>query len=316
MGEGGVNQRDDVKLIQVLLNTFTAWKTPFTRLKIDGDAGKNTKDAIKQFQREMMNRKNPDGRVDPAGSNGRQGPTFHFLTSYIKPAQEPIIQKQVREGQMVGGAPVISQKTIATAAGLTGLTVIYQDVDTERQIVDEYSIRVIKMALKEAGLKTGVITSTIRTPARQAEAMLPNAKKDLPAQRDLYGNKDPGKSILNVYVANQSKKDGEIIPLMAAEIEKWQKEGKSVSRHCVTKEVYAKHNAIDFGLNAMTQHNPGFDANKFIAVLKKLKKEGYLEKFKDETKISNGCFHIEIIPNKMALAKYEENTILNTVVYC
>ena len=103
---------------------------------------------------------------------------------------------------------------------------------------------------------------------------------------------------------------------MAAEIESWIKNKKqSVSRHCVSKEMYAQHNAIDFGLNAMTTHNPGFDANKFIAVLTKMKKEGYLEKFKDETNISNGCFHIEIKPNNMALEKYEENTILNTVAY-
>ena len=141
VGAGGVNQRDDVKLIQVLLNTHVAWKTAYTPLKVDELIGQGTATitAIKQFQREAMGRKNPDGRVDPPGSNPRQGPTFIFLTTHIKPEQEPIIKKQASEGRMLAGAPVVSKKTIAAAAGLSGVTVIYSDVSKDRQIVDEYS---------------------------------------------------------------------------------------------------------------------------------------------------------------------------------
>ena len=261
-----------------------------------------------------MNRKNPDGRVDPPGANGNQGPTFHFLTSYIKPAQEPMIQKQVREGQMVGGAPVISQKTIAAAAGLTGQTVIYSSsLKADEQIVSDYSMQVIKMALKESGTKTAVITSTIRTPEEQAATMLKNAKASLKKQYELYGTE--GDLVLKVYEKNKLKSDSEIEKLMVAKIEELGSKGKRVSKHCVSKDVYLEYNVIDIGLNSMKAANKSFDAKKFGAAMQKLKSEGYLEVFIDETMKSNSAWHFEIKVNKKALSKYEENTILNTVAY-
>ncbi|MBI3188191.1 MAG: peptidoglycan-binding protein, partial [Gammaproteobacteria bacterium] len=96
---GGANQSDDVKLIQVLLNTYAAWKSPFSSLKIDGAIGTNTNNAIKKYQREAAGLINPDGRVDPNGK------TFRYLTMYLKPEQEAIVKKQVKMGVMITGAP-------------------------------------------------------------------------------------------------------------------------------------------------------------------------------------------------------------------
>lgn len=285
---------------------------------MDGRIGQGTDtiNAIKQFQREAMGRANPDGRVDPPGADPRKIMTFTFLTMYITTAQEAAIKKQVSEGQMVGGAPVVSHKTIAAAAGLTGLSVIYDPthVCADNQIVSDYSMRVIKIALKEAGLKVGVITSTIRTPERQAAIMLKNAKENLTKQYELYGNQ--GDKVLKVYAVNKSKPDSEVLKLMVAKIEELAKNDIRVSKHCVPKEVYLKRNVIDIGLGGMVKHNPGLDRQKFTAVLTKLEKEGYLEVLIDETELTNKCWHIEIIVNKMASAKYEANTILNTVAYC
>ena len=111
VGQGGVNQQQDVKLIQVLLNTYAAWRSPFTPLAVDGYAGKNTTDAIMRYQREAAGITNADGRVDPHGK------TFRFLTMYVSPAQEAVIQRQVRDGRMISGAPVIDNKTINKTPG-------------------------------------------------------------------------------------------------------------------------------------------------------------------------------------------------------
>lgn len=306
VGAGGANQRDDVKLVQVLLNTHAAWTSPFTALKIDGQIGKNTTDAITRYQREAAGLRNPDGRVDPNGK------TFRYLTMYLKPAQQAVVQQQVREGRMITGAPAVDKKTIESNAGLKDQIVKYHpSLKAEKQIVSEYSIQIIKMALKEAGLKTGVITSTIRTPEEQAAIMLANAKINSDKQINLYG--DQGKSVLKVYEKNKSKSD--VVNLMVAEIKRLEKEGERVSLHCVSEEVYLKHNVIDIGLNSMKAANPNFDSKKFGAALKKLKDEGYLEKLIDETRKSNSAWHFEIQVNKKTLVKYEQNTILNPTVW-
>ena len=57
VGINAVNQIADVKLIQVLLNSHIHWKALYIHVKVDGHAGDKTKEAIKRFQREMMNRK-------------------------------------------------------------------------------------------------------------------------------------------------------------------------------------------------------------------------------------------------------------------
>ena len=77
VGINGVNQRADVKLIQVLLNSHAAWQSPFTNLKVDGLIGAKTNNAIKRYQREAAGIMSPDGRVDPNGK------TFRYLTMYI-----------------------------------------------------------------------------------------------------------------------------------------------------------------------------------------------------------------------------------------
>lgn len=81
VGINGVNQRKDVRIIQVYLSFFEAWKKKMEPLKIDGYAGKNTRNAIKQFQRQAIGMKNPDGRVDPNGK------TFRYLTMYYDQEQ-------------------------------------------------------------------------------------------------------------------------------------------------------------------------------------------------------------------------------------
>jgi hypothetical protein len=158
---------------------------------------------------------------------------------YLKPEQEAIVKKQVKMGIMISGAPVIDKNTFKSNAGLNGLNVIYSSsLKADKQIASDYSMQVIKMALKEAGIKTGVITSTIRTPEEQARVMLDNAKKNLKKQYQLYGTS--GDDVLKVYEKNSSKSDADIVNKMVAKIEELGEKNKRVSKHCVSLYVYKK----------------------------------------------------------------------------
>ena len=227
---------------------------------------------------------------------------------------EPIIQRQIHTGTIINGAPLIDKKTILEHAGLKGLSVIYSsDLKKDKQIISNYSAEIIKIALKETGIKTAVITSTIRTPEEQASIMLENAKKNLKKQYQLYGT--DGDSILKIYEKNKSKPDAEIKNKMVDKIKDLEKQGKRVSKHCVSKETYLQSNIIDIGLNSMKAAKKNFDPKKFTLALQKLKDEGYLDTFIDETMKSNSTWHIEITVNKKVLSSYEKNTILNTTSF-
>lgn len=65
VGEGGVNRKADVRIVQELL--ARAGHDP---RGIDGGYGRNTRDAILSFQRTFAS--NPDGRIDPGGGTLRR----------------------------------------------------------------------------------------------------------------------------------------------------------------------------------------------------------------------------------------------------
>lgn len=68
VGEGGVNRREDVKVIQAALNLaiHKKFKLP-NKLDVDGKINAVTKKAIVEFQKHIVGIDKPDGRVDPAG---------------------------------------------------------------------------------------------------------------------------------------------------------------------------------------------------------------------------------------------------------
>ena len=65
VGENGVNSRDDVVIVQVLLNFNRP--VPLRAVEVDGSIGQETKDAIREFQSRVLKLPNPDGRVDVGG---------------------------------------------------------------------------------------------------------------------------------------------------------------------------------------------------------------------------------------------------------
>ena len=67
VGRGGRNSRSDVLEVQRLLNACRRLLIPGAPLAEDGIAGPATVALITEFQRRVLNRPSPDGRVDPGG---------------------------------------------------------------------------------------------------------------------------------------------------------------------------------------------------------------------------------------------------------
>ena len=65
VGRDGVNSPKDVRVIQDLLNRCS--HPPKPALTVDGRIGPRTIAAIEEFQKHVLDRKRPDGRVDPEG---------------------------------------------------------------------------------------------------------------------------------------------------------------------------------------------------------------------------------------------------------
>ena len=76
VGQGGWNFPNDVAIVQALLNRHRSSTRPL--LAVDKVVGGLTIDAIKEFQKRVVNLPRPDGRIDPTGL------TAEFL--YTSPA--------------------------------------------------------------------------------------------------------------------------------------------------------------------------------------------------------------------------------------
>ena len=307
VGKGGANEWRDVKLVQLYLNAYDLGKHQPQELATDGRVGANTLKAIETFQRYAVGMAKPDMRIDPNGK------TFRYLTMFHSQVAQQKFEDALANTSNKNLPAKITKKIIRSKAGLAGLKVTYKGVEDSKQKVSEYAKDVIKLALKESGMTTAVITSTMRTPREQATIMLRNAKKNYQKQVDLYGSS--GDAVLKVYHDNESLKDEQIIDLMVKKIESLEKEGKVVSRHCATEESYKKRNIFDIGVSSTRASNANFNMDAFTKSLMDLKKEGYIDHFFDETNKSNSCWHVEIITNAKSISGYSSGILLNPVVY-
>lgn len=69
VGEQGVNDKVDVKVIQAALNLAQSSRFKLkARLVVDGKKGSKTITAIEEFQKHVVKLSNPDGRVDAGGT--------------------------------------------------------------------------------------------------------------------------------------------------------------------------------------------------------------------------------------------------------
>ena len=112
--------------------------------------------------------------------------------------------------------------------------------------------KVLSEVAKKVGIEEVVVTSTLRTPLSQAEAMLTNIENN-----HLIRYKWAGEQVNDLarMMRGQKVERKKIIEAMVAKIKELAKLGIKgrVSRHCVAEEEYDKCNIIDVSYLAMAE---------------------------------------------------------------
>ena len=113
---------------------------------------------------------------------------------------------------------------------------------TQIEVLSAYAQGVLTGIAESAGIERLMITSTIRTPRSQAEAMYNNI-----ASGRYIRYRKAGQEVTNLCKRMIDKKEPreKIINSMVSLIDKLSESGERVSRHCVSAEVYAKCNIVD-----------------------------------------------------------------------
>jgi hypothetical protein len=149
VGRMGVNRRDDVRVIQELLNRNLSHLIGFRPTVVSGNCDPQTIALIEQFQQRVVGLARPDGRVDPGGR------TLAALNGDRRPSTPAAVADPVLEGNALPPA----------AAG------------------------VLKEILKSAGIARAKVTSVSRTPADQARVMYDNCVgKGAQYNKNMYAN--------------------------------------------------------------------------------------------------------------------------------
>ena len=114
----------------------------------------------------------------------------------------------------------------------------------------ETTTKVLTEVGEKVGLEEVVVTSTLRTPLAQAEAMLSNIE-----QNRLIRYKWAGEEVNKIARAMRGQKADrkDIIEAMVAKIKELAKSGNRVSKHCVAEEEYDKCNIIDVSYKSMAE---------------------------------------------------------------
>jgi len=159
--------------------------------------------------------------------------------------------------------------------------------NANKEVVTQKSLDKIKSLLKEAGLTSCMITSTLRSSADQARAMYDNILvTGIDYQKELYSY--AGNQVIAVYEAskNAGKTATQIKADMSKKIDELLKLGYTVGKHCVPLNQYKQLNVIDIGYASIA------NLSSFRTVLQKAENNKTLANFLDEP--DNYCFHIEI----------------------
>lgn len=286
VGRGGANDMRDVKLVQLLLNCQLP--KGCQPMAVDGRCGNKTIATITAFQRHSLNYSRPDGRIDPSGKSIRT-----LLAGYEAWHREQI--RAVITGQVPWRAVADSITNKVKSFQDASNAVVYSpSIANELQLVSAKSKKIIRDALREAGMQKAVITETIRTARQQAEIMYRNASINLKSQLNMYSA--GGDEILAVFSQNKALAKTECIDLMTEKAQEVIENGKFKSAHVVTVEKYRTRNAIDIGCNSTRAANPGcYHPDKFTKALREMEESGVIAKLIDERGKSNSCWHLEIV---------------------
>jgi hypothetical protein len=149
--------------------------------------------------------------------------------------------------------------------------------------VSKHSRSIIRAALLRSDNASCTITSTTRTPARQALAMLKNIESTSVAdQLNLYG--PAGRAVIREYERLNSQDHDQKTILSAMEAKINEIGPSKVSRHCADP---SNLNVIDIAPSSIAQ--PG----KFMAALEDAKLNGSISRFFSPAN-HDPAFHLEI----------------------
>ncbi|MDR0234741.1 hypothetical protein [Acinetobacter sp.] len=174
---------------------------------------------------------------------------------------------------------------------VSDVTISFNGVNepARRAIVSQKTKNVLAYLAKEAQMNRLYITSTIRTPRAQAEAMYIKATS--------YAG--PGEAVKQVKKDCIAKGLGkeETIQKMVEKIIEFQNKGQRVSKHCVSEEQYRRNNIIDLGMNS-NGFGSGNTLNsvgkRFKAACQKALSDGIISGFISADVPGEGAMHIEI----------------------
>ncbi|KEY44085.1 LysM peptidoglycan-binding domain-containing protein [Pantoea agglomerans] len=164
-----------------------------------------------------------------------------------------------------------------------------------QRLVSAHSIDVIKGIMKSAGVHKITITSTLRTPEEQVEAMYNNmCNKGVQSQLDYYAA--AGREVVQVGIAVggiDKSKENQVKKAMIDKVNSLQKDGRLVSKHCVSLESYAQRNVFDISKRLLpVTLQRAFDK----AITKYVKdnpgKVKYISPFENR---GEPAFHVEIV---------------------
>ena len=122
-----------------------------------------------------------------------------------------------------------------------------------KNIVSNKSLDIMKEIMKSSGVHKITITSTLRTVQKQVVAMYDNMRsKGIQSQLDYYAA--PGREVVQTGVdagGTDKNKESVVIKAMMDKVESLQKDGRLVSKHCVSLEEYALRNVFDISKTSM-----------------------------------------------------------------
>lgn len=177
---------------------------------------------------------------------------------------------------LVGGVEVLSREDAIAlvkslySGGSDNCNISFNS-DMDKQAVSDYSIGIIKDIMKSIGDFNITITSTIRTPEKQAEIMLDNIiSRGKEYQKKVYGVY--GDKVIDVYDANLSRKEN--LDRMISKI--YEVGPRKVSRHCGD---YNEINVFDIAGSSIDD----------ISRMKKAFNDRGIRCLSE-----NGCLHVEI----------------------
>ena len=277
----GMEDNIYVTMLQVALETILQRKIPGAPTQ---HFGEETLKAVDEYKARvgLDNDVGPNDPYERAETKGIVGNTtwLHILSDWadiVLPSAEDINKKITNPGGGSGGSGTLPDVDTSN---------IYIGNTVDISLISAHTIKILKILVKESENTSATITSTIRTPEQQANAMYNNCVGQGPqSQLDLYGAN--GDTVINVYIAgkNAGLDANTIKSNMAAKIRSlWP---ALVSNHCVSYESYRKRNVIDIGYTSVSNRD------NLKSRIQRAVSEGLVAKFIDEPQ--NGCFHLEII---------------------